>query len=115
MAQETVFSKIIAGDIPCSKVYEDDLILAFDDIAPQAKVHIVVIPKSNHLEKASDFQSKDVDLLGHIMIKISEIATLKGLDKDGYRIISNCGENAGQEVPHLHFHILGGEKLSSIS
>lgn len=115
MAKETVFSKIVAGEIPCSKVYEDDLILAFNDIAPNAKVHILVIPKSNHLERISEIQPSDAELIGHIMLKIAEIAKLAGIDKEGYRVVTNSGDNAGQEVPHLHFHILGGEKLGKLN
>lgn len=115
MAQETVFSKIVAGEIPSDKVYEDDLILAFKNIAPEAKVHLLVIPKSNHLERLENSQPKDVELLGHMMIKIAEIAKEQGLEKDGYRVISNNGENAGQEIAHLHFHILGGERLGKLN
>lgn len=115
MAQETIFSKIIQGEIPCDKIYEDDLILAFKDINPAAKTHILVIPKTNHLENLNDAKESDAELLGKIMIKISQIAKNAGLDKHGYRVITNSGEFGGQEVYHLHFHILGGEQLSALN
>ena len=115
MAQETIFSKIIDGEIPADKVYEDDIVLAFKDINPAAKIHVLVIPKSNHLESITNMQSSDVELLGYIMLKIKQIATDLGLDKNGYRVITNSGDFAGQEVPHLHFHILGGEKLKRLN
>ncbi|MCP4354427.1 MAG: histidine triad nucleotide-binding protein [Proteobacteria bacterium] len=115
MAQETIFSKIVRGELPSTKVYEDNSILAFKDINPSAKIDIIVIPKSNHLERLSDMQSSDVELLGNIMLKIKQIATDLKLDKDGYRVITNSGDFAGQEVPHLHFHILGGEKLKDLN
>ncbi len=110
----TVFKKIIDGEIPCNKIYEDEHILAFHDINPHAKVHAVVIPKPTHLKRIQDAQSKDVELLGHLMCKIPEIAKILGIDKDGYRIITNNGDHAGQEVPHIHFHILGGEPLGKL-
>ena len=112
MAQDTIFSKIVAGEIPCNKVYEDDLVLAFEDINPSAKVHVLVIPKSNHLERLSEVVEDDANLMGHMMVCINKIAKDLGIDKTGYRVITNSGENAHQEVHHLHFHILGGESLS---
>jgi len=115
MAQDTIFSKIVNNEIPADKIYEDDKVLAFKDINPAAPTHILIIPKSNHLEKINDMQVCDVELLGYIMLKITDIATDLGLDKDGYRVITNNGEFAGQEVPHLHFHILGGEKLKGLN
>lgn len=110
----TVFSKIIAGEIPCKKIYEDEHILAFHDIEPDAKVHALVIPKMEHLARLQDASDSDAALLGHLMTKIPEIAAKLGLDEGGYRVITNNGDNAGQEVPHLHFHILGGEKLGPL-
>jgi histidine triad (HIT) family protein len=115
MAKETIFSKIVAGDIPCDKIYEDELILAFKDINPEAEVHILVIPKSNHLEKIADLQLKDEKLISHMMLKITEIAKIAGINEEGYRVVTNSGPNSGQEVDHLHFHILGGEKLNNIN
>ena len=103
----TVFHKIINGEIPCSKVYEDEHTLAFHDIHPQAPVHILVIPKTfaNNFEDASDEQ------LIAMSKTVREVAKIMGLDKDGYRVITNIGKNGGQEVPYIHFHILGGKKL----
>lgn len=103
----TIFEKIVAGEIPCKKVLENDSFLAFYDIAPKAKVHILAIPK----KCVKDFQEADIELLSGLSAFIQEVAKATGLDKSGYRIISNIGADSGQEVPHLHFHILGGEKL----
>lgn len=111
----TIFAKIISGEIPCDKIYEDEHILAFHDIEPDAKFHALVIPKSGHLHRIQDATADDTALLGHLMSKIPEIAGKLGLDAGGYRVITNCGDNAGQEVPHLHFHILGGEKLGPLN
>ena len=115
MAKETIFSKIVAGEIPCNKIYEDDLVLAFYDINPDAKIHALVIPKSNHLERLSDLENSDAELIGHMMISIAKIAKKLGIDKTGYRVITNSGDDAHQEVEHLHFHILGGETLGKLN
>lgn len=103
----TIFGKILRGEIPCTKVYEDDSVLAFHDIAPKAPVHVLVIPKI-HLEGLQDAQEADAALLGQLMVTANKIATQLGLKEQGYRIITNAGQGAGQEVPHLHLHILGG-------
>ncbi len=105
-----LFCKIIAGEIPSKKVYEDDDIFAFEDINPTAPVHILVIPKK-HIETLNDIKEEDEKLIGKIYTKISEIAKEKGIAEDGYRVISNCNKNGGQEVFHIHFHLLGGRKL----
>ena len=107
---DCVFCKIIKGDIPSKKVYEDDEILAFYDINPIAKVHVLVIPKK-HITSLLELKKEDKDLLFHIFNKINEIAEMIGVAKTGFRVISNVGEDSGQAVKHLHFHILGGEKL----
>lgn len=112
MAQDTIFSKIVAGDIPCNKIYEDSLVLAFEDINPSAKIHVLIIPKSNHLEKLSEVVENDLELMGHMMVSVAKIAKQLGIDKTGFRLITNSGEDAHQEVPHLHFHLLGGEPLN---
>lgn len=106
-----LFCKIVAGEIPSTKVYEDEQILAFRDIAPQAPTHILVIPKV-HIASVAEITGEHVALIGHILTKIPEIARAEGLE-NGYRVVSNCGEDAGQTVPHLHFHILGGKPLST--
>ena len=108
--EDCVFCKIIKGDIPSKKVYEDDDILAFYDINPIAKVHVLVIPKK-HITSLLELKKEDKDLLFHIFNKINEIAEIVGVAKTGFRVISNVGEDSGQAVKHLHFHILGGEKL----
>lgn len=107
-----IFCKIINGEIPSNKVYEDDEIFAFRDINPQAPVHILVIPKK-HIKSLADLQEEDVNLIGKINIKINEIAKTEGFANQGYRVIVNCGEDAGQEVMHLHYHILAGKKLGT--
>ncbi len=107
---DCVFCKIIKGEIPSKKVYEDDDILAFYDINPIAKVHVLVIPKK-HITSLLELKKEDKDLLFHIFNKINEIAEMIGVAKTGFRVISNVGEDSGQAVKHLHFHILGGEKL----
>ena len=108
--EDCVFCKIIKGDIPSKKVYEDDDILAFYDINPIAKVHVLVIPKK-HITSLLELKEEDKDLLFHIFNKINEIAEMIGVAKTGFRVISNVGEDSGQAVKHLHFHIIGGEKL----
>lgn len=111
---ETIFGKILRGEIPCNKVYEDEHILAFHDISPAAKVHALVIPKKL-ISSVNEASEDDLTLLGHLQTKIPEIAQLAGCDKHGYRVITNVGPNAGQEVFHIHYHILGGEKLSGLN
>lgn len=103
-----VFCEIIAGNIPSTKVYEDDNILAFKDINPVAPVHIIVVPKV-HIESANEINSENSKYVSYIFEKISEIAKSQGIDS--YRVINNCGEDAGQTVKHLHFHLIGGVKM----
>lgn len=105
-----LFCKIIAGEIPSNKVYEDDTMLAFRDINPQAPVHILVIPKL-HIASVAEITPENSSVVAAIFAKIPEIAASVGLT-NGYRVISNCGPDACQSVPHLHFHILGGAPLS---
>ena len=105
-----LFCKIIAGDIPSTKVYEDDLCYAFRDIAPQAPSHILVVPKA-HIESCNGVTEENASVVAHIFTVIPRIAKAEGLEK-GYRVVSNCGDDAGQTVHHLHFHILGGKKLA---
>ncbi|MEE0060800.1 MAG: histidine triad nucleotide-binding protein [Acutalibacteraceae bacterium] len=106
---DCIFCKIVNGEIPSKKAYEDDRVLAFFDIQPQAPVHIVVIPKE-HIESMNGITADNSNLIAHIFEVIPQIAKENGLD-DGYRVVSNCGANAGQTVFHIHFHILGGSKL----
>ena len=106
-----LFCKIAAGEIPATKVYEDELILAFRDIAPQAPTHILVIPKT-HIPSVDGVTPENSHLVAHIFTKIPAIAAQENL-VGGYRVVSNCGPDAGQTVPHLHFHILGGKELTT--
>ena len=105
-----LFCKIVAGDIPSTKVYEDETVLAFRDIAPMAPTHILVIPKV-HIPSVDGVTSENSAVVAHIFEVIPQIAKAEGLEK-GYRVVSNCGEHAGQTVQHLHFHILGGRALT---
>lgn len=109
MKMDCLFCKIIAGEIPSTKVYEDDKILAFRDINPQAPVHILVIPKE-HIAGVDELNEDNAGIVSYIFAKIAMIARQENLT-DGYRVVSNVGEYGGQTVRHLHFHILGGEKL----
>ena len=108
--ENCIFCKIIAGDIPSAKVYEDESVLAFRDIAPQAPVHVLVIPKT-HIDSCNGITAENSAVVAHIFELIPQIAAAEGLT-DGYRVVSNCGADAGQTVPHLHFHILGGKALN---
>ena len=108
--ENCIFCKIIAGDIPSTKVYEDEAILAFRDIAPQAPTHILVIPKV-HIEDCNGISAENSAIVARIFEVIPQIAKEEGLE-GGYRVVSNCGADAGQTVQHLHFHILGGKALN---
>ena len=107
---DCLFCKIVAGEIPSTKVYEDEKVLAFRDIAPMAPTHILVIPKT-HITSVAEITEANADLVAHIFTVIPKIAKAEGLE-NGYRVVSNCGDDAGQTVKHLHFHILGGKQLS---
>lgn len=110
----TIFGKILRGEIPADKVYEDDEMLAFKDIDPKARIHVLVIPKK-HMQCLRCATAEDSAVLADMMLKIPEIAEKAGISKeDGFRVITNAGPDSGQEVPHLHFHILGGEKLGPL-
>ena len=105
---DCLFCKIMAGEIPCSKVYEDDKVFAFRDINPQAPVHVLLVPKKH----MSNILECDGETAAALVGAISKVAELEGVEKDGFRIVSNCGENGCQSVGHLHIHLLGGEKLT---
>ena len=107
--ENCLFCKIIRGELPSTKVYEDETVLAFRDIAPQAPTHVLVIPKV-HIESCSGITAENSAVVAHIFEVIPEIAKAEGL-VNGYRVVSNAGADAGQTVPHLHFHILGGKAL----
>lgn len=110
MAEKTIFKRIIDGEIPARILYQDDLCLAFHDIAPQAPTHVIVIPKKEiaSLDHATD---DDAPLLGHLLTVIRRLAAELKLDQ-GYRVVLNCGPYAGQSVDHLHFHLLGRRRMS---
>ena len=107
---DCLFCKIIKGDIPSTKVYEDELVYAFRDINPQAPTHILVIPKA-HIDSVNGITAENSAVVAHIFQVIPQIAAAEGLS-GGYRVVSNCGADAGQTVFHLHFHILGGKPLA---
>ena len=108
--EDCLFCKIVKGEIPSRKVYEDADVLAFYDINPVAPIHILVIPKK-HITKLTDLTEEDELLVGKIYTTINKIARQEGFAEDGYRVITNCGKNGGQEVMHIHFHILAGKEL----
>ena len=109
MSEKTIFKRIIDGEIPANIVYEDDFCMAFHDVAPQAPVHVLVIPKKE-IKSMADLSDDDQQLAGHLLLTIQKVANQLELD-EGYRVISNCGAKAGQTVDHLHFHIMGGRSL----
>ena len=108
--ENCLFCKIIAGELPSTKVYEDETILAFRDIAPQAPSHILVVPKM-HIEDCDGINAENSAVIAHIFEMIPQIAKEEGL-VGGYRVVSNCGPDSGQMVPHLHFHVLGGKVMA---
>ena len=108
--ENCLFCKIAAGIIPSTKVYEDEMVYAFRDIAPQAPNHVLVIPKA-HIDSCNGITADNSAVVAHIFELIPQIAKEEGLE-NGYRVVSNCGDDAGQTVHHLHFHILGGKKLA---
>ena len=109
----TLFDKIVAGDIPCDKIYEDDVCIAFNDIAPVAPTHFLVIPKNRDgLSQLSKAEERHKELLGHLMWAASKIANDQGLGEDGFRVVINDGKQGCQSVYHLHIHVIGGKKLS---
>ncbi|WP_035288169.1 histidine triad nucleotide-binding protein [Clostridium sp. KNHs214] len=107
---DCIFCKIAKGDIPCSKVYEDERILAFKDIEPQAPFHILIIPKK-HIESLNSLSEEDSNIVTYIFMKAKELAKELGVSENGYRIVNNCGKDGGQTVQHLHFHMLAGRNL----
>ena len=108
--EDCLFCKIVKGEVPSNKVYEDEEIVAFYDIDPAAPIHILVIPKK-HIASLAHLEKEDEKLVGKIYGVINQIAEEKGFKEEGYRVIVNCGENGGREIMHLHFHILAGKRL----
>ncbi|MEE1065195.1 MAG: histidine triad nucleotide-binding protein [Acutalibacteraceae bacterium] len=107
---DCLFCKIINGDIPSSKVYEDETVFAFRDIEPQAPTHILIVPKQ-HIKSAAEINEENSAVVAHIFEVAAKIAEAEGLT-DGYRIVNNCGDSAGQTVKHLHFHLMGGREFT---
>lgn len=112
--QNNIFAKILRGEIPCNKVFEDDYALAFHDINPQATVHVLVIPKGDYVSMADFTANAPADLITGFMRAVGKVAKDLDLEENGYRTISNAGPNSHQEVPHLHIHILGGRPLGPL-
>lgn len=109
--ENCIFCKIIKGEIPCEKVYEDDLVLSFKDLNPEAPVHVLIIPKK-HIASTNDLKEEDANIIFAIFEAAKKIAVKLGIADSGYRIVNNCGEDAGQTVQHMHFHLLGGRSMT---
>ena len=107
----TIFAKIIAGEIPAEKLYEDDYVVAFKDIQPQAPVHILVVPRKP-LVSIATAEPEDAELLGRLLLAAASVARDLGLEPDGYRLVTNIGSHGGQSVYHLHIHLLGGRQMT---
>lgn len=107
--KDCLFCKIIKGEIPSETIYEDDKVIAFNDISPQAPVHFLVIPRE-HIKSADNINNENSEVMGHILYIASKLAREKGLDS-GYRIVNNCGPDGGQTVDHIHFHVLGKRNM----
>jgi len=107
---KTLFEKVIAREVPANIVYEDDLVLAFKDIKPQAPTHVLIIPKKP-IPRIAEAAPEDHKILGHLLLKAAEVAKTLGIDQSGFRLVFNNGSDAGEAVPHLHCHIIGGRKL----
>ncbi|TWT39681.1 histidine triad nucleotide-binding protein [Blastopirellula retiformator] len=110
MSEKTIFKKIIDGEIPADVIYEDDLCMVFRDIAPKAPTHLLVIPKKE-IATIDDIADEDAAVMGHLWLVVRDVARKLGLE-NGYRVIVNCKEEGGQEVPHIHLHLMGGRKLT---
>jgi histidine triad (HIT) family protein len=108
---KTLFEKIAAREIPAKLVYEDDLVLALQDIKPAAPVHVLIVPK-NPIPRIAEAQPEDHQVLGHLLLKAAQVAEQLGLKTSGYRLVINNGPDAGESVPHLHCHIIGGRPLA---
>lgn len=113
MAAETIFSKIIRKEIPADIVYQDELVTAFRDIAPQAPTHILIIP-NKIIPTVNDVIAEDEQVLGHLFVIAAKIAKEQGIAEDGYRLVVNCNKHGGQEVFHLHMHLVGGKQLGKM-
>lgn len=111
MSNPTIFGKILSGEIPSERVWEDDQCIAFRDINPAAPTHVLVIPRE-YIATANEFEESQEALLGHLLVVASKVAKAEGIAEDGYRLVINCNPAGGQTVYHLHLHVLGGRSLS---
>lgn len=116
MAYDTnnVFARILRGEIPCNKVYEDDFALAFNDLHPQAPTHVLVVPKGSYVDHKDFAANAKAEEIAGFQRAVAMVADMTGVTASGYRLISNCGANSGQEVPHYHVHVLGGHALGPL-
>lgn len=108
---DCLFCKIVKGEIPSTTVYEDEKVYAFNDVSPEAPVHVLIVPKE-HIASANDLSEENISVVSDIILAAKKIAIEKGISEKGYRIVNNCGEDGGQSVKHLHFHLLGGRSLA---
>lgn len=108
--KDCLFCRIIAGEIPAKIVYEDEQLIAFEDINPQAPEHLLVIPR-RHMASLAEAEAEDVTLLGHIQCVIAKVARTRGFAESGFRVVNNCNVDGGQEVRHIHYHVLAGRKM----
>ncbi|HHJ1179220.1 TPA: purine nucleoside phosphoramidase [Proteus mirabilis] len=113
MAEEIIFSKIIRGEIPADIVFQDDTVTAFRDISPQAPTHILIIP-NKLIPTVNDVTAQDEQVLGHLFVVAAKIAQQEGIAEEGYRLVMNCNKHGGQEVFHIHMHLLGGKPLGPL-
>jgi len=111
MAKECIFCRIAAGEVPSDMVYQDDAFLAFRDISPQAPVHLLIIPKA-HVGSLAELAEREPELVGRLVMTAKNLAARERIAEKGYRLVINCGPDGGQQVPHLHLHLLGGRKLA---
>jgi len=107
---DCLFCKILEGQIPCDKVYENDQVIAFRDVNPQAPTHVLVIPRK-HISTTNDLTADDKNIVGEMLLAAQAVATQDGIDESGYRLVMNCNEGAGQTVFHIHLHVLGGRRM----
>ena len=112
--KENIFAKILRGEIPCSKIHENEFCLAFNDINPQAEIHVLVIPKKNYISMDDFSSNASSEEINSFFRTVGEVARILGMDTTGYRIIANHGPDSHQEVPHFHIHILGGNSLGPL-
>ncbi len=108
---DCIFCKIVSGGIPASLVYQDDRVIAIDDIDPKAPVHILIIPRE-HIASANELDDNNKDIVSHIFMVAAKLAKTKGIAQRGYRVINNCGVEGGQSVAHIHFHLMGGRSMT---